>query len=335
MENIDLVSIVVPIYNVEEYLEQCLQSIINQTYSNLEIILVDDGSVDNSLSIIKKYAKIDNRIIYVSKENGGQASARNVGYTMAHGKWIWNVDADDTIDVYTIEMVVKTALLNDSDIVISSHKLVNNNGINRISPRFDGTITGEEASVLMFSHVIGGDPWTRLIKTDIIKQYDIRIDEDFSVIDDVILNYLVFMHSNRVTACDELGPTHFYRPKSTSSKSHTLMFRKKHHQGIIALANYGFISKRVEYAYYGYLFADFLTCISMRNWYLLKSLSLTNIGVLADYLQYVSSYSLLKKERSSKKIELLALGAKNSITRYISAFILRLYFESFKYRYSK
>lgn len=57
MENIDLVSIVVPIYNVEEYLEQCLQSIINQTYSNLEIILVDDGSVDNSLSIIKKYAK--------------------------------------------------------------------------------------------------------------------------------------------------------------------------------------------------------------------------------------------------------------------------------------
>ena len=88
MENIDLVSIVVPIYNVEEYLEQCLQSIINQTYSNLEIILVDDGSVDNSLSIIKKYAKIDNRIIYVSKENGGQASARNVGYTMAHGKWI-------------------------------------------------------------------------------------------------------------------------------------------------------------------------------------------------------------------------------------------------------
>ena len=73
----------------------------------------------------------------------------------------------------------------------------------------------------------------------------------------------------------------------------------------------------------------------MRNWYILKSLSLTNIGVLADYLQYVSSYSLLKKERSSKKIELLALGAKNSITRYISAFILRLYFESFKYRYSK
>ena len=191
MENIDLVSIVVPIYNVEEYLEQCLQSIINQTYSNLEIILVDDGSVDNSLSIIKKYAKIDNRIIYVSKENGGQASARNVGYTMAHGKWIWNVDADDTIDVHTIEMVVKTALLNDSDIVISSHKLVNNNGINRISPRFDGTITGEEASVLMFSHVIGGDPWTRLIKTDIIKQYDIRIDEDFSVIDDVILTYII------------------------------------------------------------------------------------------------------------------------------------------------
>ncbi|MCZ2561030.1 glycosyltransferase family 2 protein [Bacteroides fragilis] len=86
MENIDLVSIVVPIYNVEEYLEQCLQSIINQTYSNLEIILVDDGSVDNSLSIIKKYAKIDNRIIYVSKENGGQAHVMLVTqWHMANG----------------------------------------------------------------------------------------------------------------------------------------------------------------------------------------------------------------------------------------------------------
>ena len=101
------------------------------------------------------------------------------------------------------------------------------------------------------------------------------------------------------------------------------------------MSEYGFVSNDVKRAYYGYLFADFLTCISMKDLGLLNELHLTKIEILADYLQYSSSYRLLHKERSSKKIELLALGAKNSITRYISAFILRLYFESFKYRYSK
>lgn len=98
------ISIIVPIYNVEKYLPQCLDSIINQTYKNLEIILIDDGSTDNSGKICDKYKLLDNRIIVIHKSNGGLSDARNTGINIATGDYISFVDADDFIDknMYTI-----------------------------------------------------------------------------------------------------------------------------------------------------------------------------------------------------------------------------------------
>lgn len=100
--NYDLISVIVPVYNVELYLEQCLNSIINQTYKNLEIILVNDGSTDNSGVICDLYANIDNRIIVIHKDNGGVSSARNAGLNVAKGNFIGFVDPDDWIadDMY-------------------------------------------------------------------------------------------------------------------------------------------------------------------------------------------------------------------------------------------
>ncbi|MBO5468256.1 MAG: glycosyltransferase [Lachnospiraceae bacterium] len=95
--NDELISVIVPIYNVEKYLDVCLESIINQTYSNLEIILVDDGSTDNSLYICNEYAQKDKRIKVIHKKNGGLSSARNVGIDVAKGKYIGFVDGDDYI----------------------------------------------------------------------------------------------------------------------------------------------------------------------------------------------------------------------------------------------
>lgn len=102
MENI-LVSVIVPIYNVKEYLEQCLDSICNQTYNNLQIILVDDGSTDCSLKICQKYAELDNRIKIIHKENGGHVSARKAGLKVAKGDYISFIDGDDWIDIDTFE----------------------------------------------------------------------------------------------------------------------------------------------------------------------------------------------------------------------------------------
>ena len=100
-----LVSVIVPVYNVAPYLEQCLDSIVNQTYQNLEIILVDDGSTDESGAICDRYAEQDGRIQVVHKENGGLSSARNVGLDKMTGEWVLFVDSDDWIELNTLELL--------------------------------------------------------------------------------------------------------------------------------------------------------------------------------------------------------------------------------------
>ena len=94
-----LISVIVPIYNTELYLDKCMQSILNQTYRNLEIILVDDGSTDNSSQMCDLYAGKDSRIRVIHKENGGQSSARNVGLNVCTGDYISFVDSDDWIEL--------------------------------------------------------------------------------------------------------------------------------------------------------------------------------------------------------------------------------------------
>lgn len=119
----ELISIVVPIYNVEKYLEDCLISIINQTYSNLEIILVDDGSKDNCGQICDEYAKKDNRIQVIHKENGGLSDARNCGMALAKGRYISFIDADDFIHARFIEILLELAKDKQAEIVVGDFSL--------------------------------------------------------------------------------------------------------------------------------------------------------------------------------------------------------------------
>ena len=95
-------SIIVPIYNISSLIDQCVESLVNQTYKKLEIILVNDGSKDNSLEIIKKWERKDSRIVVVNKPNGGLSSARNEGLKSATGDYVLYVDGDDWIDVETL-----------------------------------------------------------------------------------------------------------------------------------------------------------------------------------------------------------------------------------------
>lgn len=112
-----LISVIVPIYNVEKYLQRCVDSIINQTYRNLEIILVDDGSLDNCPKMCDDYAEKDSRIKVVHKENGGLSDARNVGMEVATGEYVSFIDSDDYISLDFYETLLETIVDNDSDIV--------------------------------------------------------------------------------------------------------------------------------------------------------------------------------------------------------------------------
>ena len=112
----ELISIVIPIYNVEKYLNRCLETIVNQTYKNLEIILVDDGSTDNSGIICDEYAKNDKRIKVYHKKNGGSSSARNYGIKKANGKYIGFIDADDYIDLDMYQVLYDSCKKHNCDI---------------------------------------------------------------------------------------------------------------------------------------------------------------------------------------------------------------------------
>lgn len=114
----DKISIIIPCYNVEKYLPKCLDSIVNQTYKNLEIICINDGSTDNTLDLLNKYKLNDSRIVVIDQENSGASMARNNGLNYVTGDYIMFVDSDDWIDLYTCEIALNKALSNDYDLVI-------------------------------------------------------------------------------------------------------------------------------------------------------------------------------------------------------------------------
>ena len=124
MENNQLISIVVPIYNVEKYLDDCIKSIIGQTYKNIEIILVDDGSTDRSGEVCENYAKYDKRIKVIHKENGGLSDARNEGLKIANGQYITFIDSDDYVNEEFVEILYKSIKKYNADISICNYDLI-------------------------------------------------------------------------------------------------------------------------------------------------------------------------------------------------------------------
>lgn len=129
MENKEenLVSVIIPVYNVEKYLPKCLDTVINQTYKNLEIILVDDGSPDNSGKICDEYAGKDSRIKVIHKENGGLSDARNAGIEVAKGKYITFIDSDDYVDDDYVAYLYDMLLTYKTKISIASHRVISEN----------------------------------------------------------------------------------------------------------------------------------------------------------------------------------------------------------------
>lgn len=122
-----LISIIVPIYNVEKHLEKCIASVLNTNMKNIELILINDGSTDNSLKLAKHFANSDNRIKLINKRNGGVSSARNLGLKNAVGKWIYFLDGDDYIDDNIFENLLPILNNIDYDIILGNYNCVNSN----------------------------------------------------------------------------------------------------------------------------------------------------------------------------------------------------------------
>lgn len=193
MEENNKVSVIIPVYNVEDYLERCLDSVINQTYKNLEIIVVDDGSTDNSGEICDEYAKKDSRIIVIHKENGGLSSARNSGMDICTGDYIAFVDSDDYIHPITYDTCMNIMFKEEVDYVEFEYKNVSKTEVfevikvsdYEISNSYDvinGRIKWEKHNCLA---------WNKLFKSDFILPFRFQLDvlnEDSFIFNEYVLD---------------------------------------------------------------------------------------------------------------------------------------------------
>lgn len=194
------VSVIVPVYNAEKYLNRCADSILNQNFTDLELILVDDGSSDNSGMICDEYAKKDKRVKVIHKENGGASDARNTGLDVSSGEYITFCDSDDLILSGGIECMVNAAKEENSDLVIGGFKEVNINKLYNLEITTIQLIRGnftvyedkikDEFAGLWYENNMTSS-WAKLYKSSIVKGNNIYFNKELVVLEDFcfVLNY--------------------------------------------------------------------------------------------------------------------------------------------------
>lgn len=193
----DLISIIIPVYNVEKYLDRCMDSIINQTHKNLEIILVDDGSTDSSGIICDKYLQKDKRIKVIHKENGGLSSARNAGLKKATGDYIGFVDSDDWVSQDFYSYLYNLIIKYNAGIAMCDYFITDGFGIPEIEKEEIKELNNNDLMNLFFrtkGERSNSSVWNRLYKKEIIN--DVQFPDGY-VNEDVFFSYFVFLKTER------------------------------------------------------------------------------------------------------------------------------------------
>ena len=189
------ISIIIPIFNSEKFIHQCLESIVSQTLIDWECILINDGSIDNSGMICEEYAEKDNRFKVIHQKNGGSASARNAGLQHCHSKYIAFVDSDDYIGNNYLEKLYNAIETNDADLIICGYteqkgkqkkKIIPTLGLKNIESVFADFLSGQ----------IKGYLWNKLFKSEIIERHSIKFSEGHNLWEDnlFVLQYLYKSH---------------------------------------------------------------------------------------------------------------------------------------------
>jgi len=217
-----LISLIIPVYNSDRTLEQCLESIKKQSYSNIEIIIIIDGATDNSLQIARFFCANDNRFLLHYQPNQGSGIARNAGIALAHGAFIAFIDPDDYVSTDYIETLYLAQTENDTDIVIAGYKtmLVRKNKSDKLIKTKSPTpvvIQGIAAVRCKFMDLFSNElifaPWAKLYKTQIIKEHDVKFPE-FRRSQDIVFNYRYYNYINTLLVISHSG--YCYRKEYTA-----------------------------------------------------------------------------------------------------------------------
>lgn len=216
------VSIIIPVYNIENYLSKCLDSVINQNFNDYEIIIINDGSTDNSSKIISDYQKkFPNKIVSIDKQNEGQAIARNIGIQKARGKYIMFVDGDDYIDENTLRICYDEAQKKEADIVCFGHHMV-----------IDGKIYTTENSKMIVEDVVKDfilrqmGPCEKFIKRSLIIENNLYFPK-LRAYEDIAVIPAYAIYTNKIVNIDE--GLYYYLLRTGSTMNQTVYSKKLEH----------------------------------------------------------------------------------------------------------
>jgi len=211
------ISIVIPIYNVEKYLHKCIESILNQTYFDFELLLINDGSKDNSGRICDEYGAQDLRIRVFHKINGGVSSARNLGIKNAQGKYVMFVDADDWIEKDCLQVLYDTYCSEDLDLLQFSFRTVNDNGETM-------NINSDETSIMSLNEYVDRDAFLvcvggTIIKKSIIDNHKLSFREDLKLAEDQLFILSSMFHSERMKRIPDVFYNYFQNVASATKNA--------------------------------------------------------------------------------------------------------------------
>lgn len=212
------VSVIVPVYNAENWLKNCVDSILKSTLKDIELILINDGSTDNSPKTCDNYTKKDKRVIVIHQENKRQAHARNQGLKIAKGEYISFIDSDDYIDSTFLEKLYNAAKKSNSDIAVSNVATIPSSVFNYVSYwsfyiKKTELINPEEKQGVIYSCAI----WNKIYKTSFLKKYNLYFNEKI-FLEDVTFNQITTILSNKI--CLEPQAVYFYNCMNNSSFMH-------------------------------------------------------------------------------------------------------------------
>lgn len=314
------VSIIVPIYNVENYLETCIESLINQTLKDIEIILVNDGSTDNSINIAKKYAeKYPEKIIYLEKENGGLGDARNYGMPYAKGEYIAFLDSDDYVEKDMYETMLEKALEENSDMVECDFWWEYPNR----KKQDIGVLYEGKHEALVKARVVA---WNKLIRKDIVDKYKIQFPKRYKY-EDVEFFYKLNPYLNKISFVKKPFIHYIQRDNSLSNSQNertkeifcvldnVIKYYKE--QGI-----YDEYKEELEYVYTRYLLcSSFLRMVKIKDIKIRKQLLKETWNKLNNDFPNWKKNKILKSEKTGKNLYIRSI---NKLTYKIYSNLFRI-----------
>lgn len=222
----DIISVIVPVYKVEKYLKRCVDSILAQTYHNMEVILVDDGSPDNCGKICDQYAAQDSRIRVIHKENGGLSDARNVAIPLAKGDYIGFIDSDDWVSPYYVEHLYKAVAKCDADMGISWFENVFEGKNLQSKPeeeltRYESLTVEECLKKMLYQNGVEFSAWGKLYKTEIFQDLRYPVGKLY---EDIPVTYEAVKRSKKISVIGNVD--YFYFQRADSIQNNAFNVRK-------------------------------------------------------------------------------------------------------------